>query len=60
MSSSYPIGWPFKDKDPTAWGNKVHYLLAEIDTVEDVAAKIHTLEQENFPKVIEQIIVKNG
>ena len=30
------------------------------DTAEDVAAKIHTLEQENFPKVIEQIIKKNG
>ena len=30
------------------------------DTAEDVAAKIHTLEQKNFPKVIEQIILKNG
>jgi len=30
------------------------------DTAEDVAAKIHTLEQENFPKIIENIILKNG
>ena len=36
VSSSYPIGWPFKEKDPTAWGNKVHYLMAEINTINDV------------------------
>ncbi|MFK5958997.1 MAG: phosphoribosylglycinamide formyltransferase [Lutibacter sp.] len=30
------------------------------DTAEYVAAKIYTLEQENFPKIIENIILKNG
>ncbi len=30
------------------------------DYAEDVAAKIHTLEQENFPKVIEKVILENG
>ncbi len=30
------------------------------DSAEDVAAKIHTLEQENFPKVIEKVILENG
>lgn len=29
------------------------------DTAEDVAAKIHNLEQENFPRVIEKIILEN-
>ena len=30
------------------------------DTAESVAKKIHVLEQENFPKVIEKVILKNG
>ncbi|WP_111706924.1 phosphoribosylglycinamide formyltransferase [Lutibacter citreus] len=30
------------------------------DSAEDVANKVHTLEYENFPKVIEQVILKNG
>jgi phosphoribosylglycinamide formyltransferase-1 len=30
------------------------------DTAEDVAKKIHILEQENFPKVIEKVILENG
>lgn len=30
------------------------------DTADDVAAKIHELEYEHFPKVIEKIILKNG
>ncbi len=30
------------------------------DTAESVAKKIHILEQENFPKIIEKIILKNG
>lgn len=30
------------------------------DTPEDVAEKIHKLEQENFPKVIEKVILENG
>lgn len=29
------------------------------DTAEDVAAKIHILEQENFPRVIEKIMLEN-
>jgi len=29
------------------------------DTAEDVAKKIHILEQENFPRVIEQFILEN-
>ena len=33
--------------------------LTEMDTPDDVAAKIHTLEQNNFPKVIENLIIKN-
>jgi phosphoribosylglycinamide formyltransferase-1 len=31
-------------------------LLDETDTPEDVAAKIHELEQENFPDVIEELL----
>ena len=30
------------------------------DTSEDVAAKIHELEYEHFPKIVEKIILKNG
>lgn len=30
------------------------------DTAENVAEKIHILEQENFPEVIEKVILKNG
>ncbi len=33
--------------------------LSKDDTPDDVAAKIHILEQENFPKVIEDIIQKS-
>jgi len=33
--------------------------LTKNDSPEDVAAKIHQLEQENFPKVIENILIKN-
>ncbi|AMC11445.1 phosphoribosylglycinamide formyltransferase [Lutibacter profundi] len=29
------------------------------DTAEDVAKKIHVLEQENFPKIIEKVILEN-
>jgi len=29
------------------------------DTANDVAAKIHILEQENFPKIIEQVILEH-
>jgi ATP-dependent exoDNAse (exonuclease V) beta subunit len=36
ISTSYPIGWPLEDKDPTAWGKKVHHLLAQILTKEDI------------------------
>ena len=30
------------------------------DTADDVAAKIHKLEQEYFPKIIEKVILENG
>ena len=30
------------------------------DTPETIAQKIHTLEQEHFPKIIESVILKNG
>jgi len=33
-------------------------VLIEKDTPEDVAAKIHKLEQDNFPKIIENTILK--
>lgn len=33
--------------------------LTEMDTDDDVAAKIHVLEQKNFPKVIEKVILAN-
>ena len=33
-------------------------VVLKNDTANDVAAKIHQLEQENFPKVIEQILTK--
>lgn len=34
-------------------------ILTENDTPEDVAAKIHQLEQDNFPKVISNILSNN-
>ena len=34
--------------------------LLSSDTPETVAEKIHILEQENFPKVIEKVILENG
>jgi phosphoribosylglycinamide formyltransferase 1 len=33
--------------------------VSKNDTAEDVAAKIHQLEQDNFPKVIEHILTNN-
>ena len=30
------------------------------DTIEDIAAKIHDLEMEHFPKVVESILFPNG
>lgn len=36
------------------------FEVLENDTAEDVADKIHILEQQHFPKVIEQTILKNG
>lgn len=30
------------------------------DTPKDVAAKIHTLEYQHFPKIIEQVLLKHG
>ena len=36
------------------------FKVLESDTAESVAAKIHVLEQENFPKVIEKVILENG
>ncbi len=35
------------------------FEILESDTPDDVAEKIHKLEQENFPKVIEKVILKN-
>ena len=32
--------------------------LTNMDTAETVAEKIHVLEQENFPKVIEELLLK--
>jgi phosphoribosylglycinamide formyltransferase-1 len=34
--------------------------LLSTDTPEIVAQKIHILEQENFPKIIENLLLKNG
>lgn len=34
--------------------------LSSEDTPETIAAKIHILEQEHFPKVIENVLLKNG
>ena len=34
--------------------------LSNEDTPESVAKKIHILEQENFPRVIEEILMSNG
>lgn len=36
------------------------FKVLSSDTAESVAEKIHVLEQNNFPKVIEKIILKNG
>ncbi len=35
------------------------FNVLKSDTAESVAEKIHTLEQENFPKVIEKVILEN-
>ena len=32
----------------------------DTDSVEDVAQKIHKLEYEHFPKIIEKVILQNG
>ena len=34
--------------------------LQPTDTPDDIAAKVHVLEQEHFPKVIEQVLRKNS
>lgn len=34
--------------------------VMQSDSAEDVAAKIHALEMEHFPKVVESILMKNG
>lgn len=34
--------------------------LTSEDTPEDIAQKVHELEYEHFPKVIEEVILKNG
>ena len=34
--------------------------VLESDTAEDVAKKVHALEQQHFPKIIKQTIVSNG
>ncbi|MDX1830055.1 MAG: phosphoribosylglycinamide formyltransferase [Lutibacter sp.] len=36
------------------------FEVLESDSAESVAQKIHILEQDNFPKVIEKVILKNG
>jgi phosphoribosylglycinamide formyltransferase-1 len=36
------------------------FEVLDTDTAESIAEKIHVLEQENFPKVIEKVILKNG
>ena len=36
------------------------FEVLESDSPEDVAEKIHHLEYENFPKVIEKVILENG
>lgn len=36
------------------------FEVLESDTAEDVAQKIHKLEYEYFPKVIEKVILENG
>lgn len=36
------------------------FEVLRTDSAEDVANKVHTLEFKNFPKVIEEVILKNG
>ncbi|MFA5296923.1 MAG: phosphoribosylglycinamide formyltransferase [Lutibacter sp.] len=36
------------------------FEILESDTAEDVAQKIHLLEYEFFPKIIEKLIIENG
>lgn len=36
------------------------FEISESDTAEDVAQKIHLLEYEFFPKIIEKVIIENG
>ena len=64
-----------KENDEAETGITIHYVnenydegaiifqaktpLTSNDTSDDIASKIHLLEQEHFPKVIENIILKN-
>ncbi|MEX6626929.1 phosphoribosylglycinamide formyltransferase [Tenacibaculum pacificus] len=65
-----------KENNETETGITIHYVnenydegaiifqaktaLTSSDSSEDIADKIHILEQEHFPKVIEELILKNG
>ncbi|MBE7629490.1 phosphoribosylglycinamide formyltransferase [Tenacibaculum piscium] len=65
-----------KQNNETQTGITIHYVnenydegtiifqakttLFPSDSAEDIAAKIHLLEQEHFPRVIEEVISKNG
>lgn len=64
-----------KENNETETGITIHYVnenydegaiifqattnLVPTDTADDIAAKIHVLEYEHFPKVIEEVILKN-
>jgi len=48
-----------KNYDEGAIIFQTEVALKEEDTPEDVAVKIHQLEQDNFPKVIENVLLKN-
>ena len=37
-----------------------NFEVLPTDNADDVAAKIHTLEYKNFPKIIEKVILENG
>jgi len=58
--SGITIHYVNKNYDEGAIIFQENFEVLVCDTAEDVAKKIHTLEQENFPQIIEKVILENG
>ena len=59
-TSGITIHYVTKNYDEGAIIFQKSFEVLLCDTAEDVATKIHTLEQENFPEIIEKVILENG